>query len=76
MRQFDTMHWVLQSFLLFFLVKVQRIGRLKMSLKLLDGIDNIGKVASEYIYLNGKVSFLLSLFSEHNEVTSVLKFKH
>lgn len=66
-KQFHTMHWVLQSSLLFFLVKVWKIGRPKMNLKLLDGIEtNVGKVASEYIYLNEKVSFLLSLFSACN----------
>lgn len=38
-----------------------------MSMKLLEGIEtNAEKVASEYIHLSEKVSFLLSLFSEHN----------
>lgn len=67
LKEFHSMHWVLQSFLLFFVVKLQRIGRPKMNMKLLVGIEtNVGKVASEYIHLNEKVSFLLSLFTEHN----------
>lgn len=53
-----TMDWVLQSFLLLFVV--ERIGRPEMNLRLLDGIGtNVGKVASKYIYLNEKVSFLV-----------------